>query len=229
MTDTRILLLEAKKQFPSSFMLDLQRKNYSVLLENSVSAASKTIKSFKPEIIVLNACSMHTSGTRMCLSLYKSYKRLNLSCKIILIVAKTPQYKQKQYVDLTLVQPITSRKLLNAVKRLSPVPEKNWRSVGPLKFSYKQRRVKCWNKEKLLNPKEARLLQTLINRSGSTVSRKHLIKQIWETDYLGDTRTLDVHISWLRRAIEKDPLNPQILKTVRGKGYFLDISNDQTK
>ena len=72
-------------------------------------------------------------------------------------------------------------------------------------------------------------MQVLANRAGSTVSRKHLIKQVWETDYLGDTRTLDVHISWLRRAIEKDPLDPRLLKTVRGKGYRLDVSNTNNK
>ena len=58
---------------------------------------------------------------------------------------------------------------------------------------------------------------------GEVVERENLFKQVWETDYTGDTRTLDVHISWLRRAIELDPLKPKFLKTIRGVGYRLDI------
>ena len=111
------------------------------------------------------------------------------------------------------------------MKRLRPLPDRNWRRIGPLRFSAKQRRVQCWNGEKRLTPKETRLLQVLINRAGSTVSRKYLINHVWETDYLGDTRTLDVHISWLRRAIEKNPLHPRLLLTVRGEGYLLDLSS----
>ena len=146
-----------------------------------------------------------------------------------MLAKENNQLIHKPYIDIGLVKPFTSRKLINAVKRLAPLPAGTWRTLGPLKLSIKQRRVQCWDTEKRLTPKEAKLLQVLVNRAGSTVSRKHLIKQVWETDYLGDTRTLDVHISWLRRAIEKDPLDPRLLKTVRGKGYRLDVSNTNNK
>jgi DNA-binding response OmpR family regulator len=55
------------------------------------------------------------------------------------------------------------------------------------------------------------------------VEREELFKDVWRTNYTGDTRTLDVHISWLRQAIEKDPRKPQLLKTIRGVGYRLDV------
>jgi DNA-binding response OmpR family regulator len=58
---------------------------------------------------------------------------------------------------------------------------------------------------------------------GEAIERRSLFSQVWETNYTDDTRTLDVHISWLRRAIEEDPLHPKYLKTVRGVGYRLDI------
>ncbi len=63
----------------------------------------------------------------------------------------------------------------------------------------------------------------LIDHKGELVERNKLFKKVWRTDYTGDTRTLDVHISWLRQAIEKDPKRPQILKTMRGVGYRLDV------
>jgi DNA-binding response OmpR family regulator len=58
---------------------------------------------------------------------------------------------------------------------------------------------------------------------GQLIERNDLFRMVWETDYAGDTRTLDVHISWLRQAFEDDPRNPQYLKTVRGVGYRLDV------
>jgi DNA-binding response OmpR family regulator len=68
-----------------------------------------------------------------------------------------------------------------------------------------------------------RLLKTLIEHQGEVIERNALFSQVWETDYTDDTRTLDVHISWLRRAIEVDPTAPKFLRTVRGVGYRLDV------
>ena len=225
MTGVRILLIEARKVNPSSYSVDLLKSNHIVQTENNTSKAVDTIRKFAPDIVILDAASMRTSGTRLSFRLHQSCKK----CKIILLARENTQLAHKPYIDIGLVKPFTSRKLFNAIKRLAPLPAGTWRKLGPLKLSIKQRRVQCWDEEKRLTPKEAKLLQVLANRAGSTVSRKHLIKQVWETDYLGDTRTLDVHISWLRRAIEKDPLNPRLLKTVRGKGYRLDVSNTNNK
>ena len=66
-------------------------------------------------------------------------------------------------------------------------------------------------------------LREALREHGEVVERDALFKKVWETNYTGDTRTLDVHISWLRRAIELDPNNPKFLKTIRGVGYRLDV------
>lgn len=73
--------------------------------------------------------------------------------------------------------------------------------------------------EERLTPKECALLYTFINRGGQVLTRRFLMKEIWETDYLGDTRTLDVHVRWLREKIEEEPSQPVYLRTVRGVGY----------
>ena len=62
-----------------------------------------------------------------------------------------------------------------------------------------------------------------MRRHGEVVQREELFRKVWNTEYTGDTRTLDVHISWLRQAIEQDPRNPEYLKTIRGVGYRLDV------
>ncbi len=74
-----------------------------------------------------------------------------------------------------------------------------------------------------LTPKECKLLALLMQNAGQVVSRKTLMQQVWDTDYLGDTRTLDVHICWLRRKMEKNPKRPKYIITRRGQGYLLKV------
>ncbi len=68
------------------------------------------------------------------------------------------------------------------------------------------------------------MLMLFIENSGEVISRETLFQEVWKTSYTGDTRTLDVHISWLRQAIEADPRNPKILVTIRGVGYKLETA-----
>jgi DNA-binding response OmpR family regulator len=69
----------------------------------------------------------------------------------------------------------------------------------------------------------AKLLELFLQSPGKLLTRKTIIRKIWHTDYTGDTRTLDVHMSWLRKAIEPDPKRPRYIKTIRGMGYRLDL------
>jgi DNA-binding response OmpR family regulator len=74
-----------------------------------------------------------------------------------------------------------------------------------------------------LSPMESRLLATLMESPGQVVKRSRLMKRVWQTDYLEDTRTLDVHICWLRRKIEEDPSHPRRIITHRQQGYELRV------
>ena len=74
-----------------------------------------------------------------------------------------------------------------------------------------------------LTPKEVKVLALLMQNAGQVVSRKTLMNQVWETDYLEDTRTLDVHICWLRQKVEDNPKIPQYIITKRGRGYLLKV------
>jgi DNA-binding response OmpR family regulator len=82
--------------------------------------------------------------------------------------------------------------------------------------------------ETQLTPKVALLLELFMRQPGTTLDRKVLMEKVWQTEYMGDTRTLDVHVRWIRQAIEADPARPQLLKTVRGVGYCLQL-NGQPK
>ena len=78
-------------------------------------------------------------------------------------------------------------------------------------------------REKHLTPRLSKLLKLLMTNVGKVQLREELFKEVWETDYTGDTRTLDVHISWLRQALEEDPRHPNLIVTARGVGYKLII------
>ena len=124
---------------------------------------------------------------------------------------------------LTLVQPFTPRKLLNRVARLLPGDDSFNLEVGPIKLNLAQRKVRCRGKDARLTPKQARLLEVFMHNPGKLLTRATLIRQVWHTDYTGDTRTLDVHMSWLRSSLDEDPRRPGLLKTIRGMGYRLDL------
>lgn len=77
--------------------------------------------------------------------------------------------------------------------------------------------------------KECALLETLIRNGGEVLTRKQLMKEVWDTDYLGDTRTLDVHIRWLRTKVEQNPSEPILIRTVRGVGYRFEVADGKPR
>ena len=155
---------------------------------------------------------------RICQSLREKQEKL----PIILILEKE-QEVSKDAADVILNLPFTAQKLSNRIKPLLPGDGNNVIQVGSIRLDTERRRVRCLGKNAKLTPRLVALLEILMEHHGEVVEREHLFKKVWETDYTGDTRTLDVHISWLRRAIELDPLKPKFLKTIRGVGYRLDI------
>ena len=91
--------------------------------------------------------------------------------------------------------------------------------AADLTLDLARREIKGCNGNNKLTPKECELLALFMSYPGRVLSRKLLMKEVWETDFLDDTRTLEVHICWLRKKIEEDPRNHQRLRTVRGVGY----------
>ncbi|MCC7353884.1 MAG: response regulator transcription factor, partial [Anaerolineae bacterium] len=92
-------------------------------------------------------------------------------------------------------------------------------SAGNLSLDLISRRAVLGNSELLLSPKEFSLLAELVRNKGAVLSRDLLLTRVWGFDYYGDTRTVDVHVRWLREKIEADPSNPERIQTVRGIGY----------
>jgi len=214
-----LLLIEAKHADHPAFTPALRKKGYGV---DIVSSGKKALERLEREptigVVVVNAASLRTSGKRICQALRDKKSDL----PIILILDPDAVVEQSS-ANVTLVLPFTAQKLVNRVRNLLPGDAKNGIKAGPIQLDLENHTVRCLGMQNRLTPRLIALLKILIDHRGEVVERKELFSKVWETDYTDDTRTLDVHISWLRQAIEVDPTHPRFLRTVRGVGYRLDV------
>lgn len=217
---TTLLIIEARHAEIPSFAPDLQKKGFDVRIAQNGGTAFARLKDVNPSLVVVNAASLRSTGLRICQSL----REKNSKIPVVLILAKGNNNLGKMdAADAVLVLPFTVQKLVNRIKPLLPGDGKNVLNAGPVRLDVEHRRVRSLGKSTKLTPRLVTLLQMLIEHHGEVVERETLFKKVWETNYTGDTRTLDVHISWLRRALELDPEKPKFLKTIRGVGYRLDV------
>ena len=213
-----LLVVEGRHTDVPAFGAELQKKGFEVHIVKNGAAAVSRLERINPSLVVINAASLRSTGSRIC----RSIREKNPKYPIVLVLAREAKVG-RDLADAVLVLPFTAQKLANRIKPLLPGDGKNVIHVGPLRLDVEQRRVRCLGKNSKLTPRLTALLQLLMDKHGEVVEREALFKKVWETNYTGDTRTLDVHISWLRRAIELDPVRPKFLKTIRGVGYRLDV------
>ena len=215
----QVLLIEGKRVDRPSYMAGLNRKGFEVV---SVSNGSEAIRKFPevdPSAVIVDAASMRTTGTRICASL----KEVAEDIPIILILANGAKKVNKDTADEILYLPFTLQKLLNRLRPYMSTGKNKKLTCGPITLDLKQRWVTCREKRTRLTPRLFTLMKSFMKSPGEVLMRDELFKKIWDTDYLGDTRSLDVHISWLRKAIEEDPRHPKLIKTERGVGFRLEI------
>ncbi|MFN8531762.1 MAG: response regulator transcription factor [Anaerolineae bacterium] len=216
----RVILIERPQK--ASFA-EVLNKRYSVL---SVASGKQAIAAARletpvPAAIILDAISMKTSGERIARQLKAEIDTIPL------IHLHTGMEGISSPADTVIAAPVTSRKLMMAVSRLAgsskPTPSDSLLTCGPYAMNLTRRTLLVNGQETPLSPKLALLVEYFLRHPGETLDRKQLMEQVWQTDYLGDTRTLDVHIRWFRRAIETNPNKPSVLITVRKVGYRLEI------
>jgi DNA-binding response OmpR family regulator len=215
-----VLCIEGKFSGAPIFSDALQDKGYKIKRENTGRAALIALEKVKPIVAVVNAPSMRTTGLRICSAIRKNHNKL----PIYLICEEGVSY-EKNDVDANLILslPFTIRKLHNRIKPLLPSNTNKIIKAGPLRLDKERLLIKCQGKDTKLTPKAVALLVLLMTNAGKVMERNQLFRQVWETDFTDDTRTLDVHISWIRQAIEENPRKPKYLKTLRGHGYRLDV------
>lgn len=216
----RILLIEGKRSDHPSFTPGLEKKGYLVVSVPSGKAALAEMQHEKPTIVLVDAASMRSNGRRICQSLRDTGQGVPI---LLILEAGSTSSDEKMTADIILVRPFTVQKLLNRIRPYVPAQQNTILQAGPLQLDTDQRLVRCRNRQARLTPRLVALLKQLIEHPGEVIERNELFRKVWDTTYTADTRTLDVHISWLRIAIEDDPRHPRYLKTIRGVGYRLDI------
>lgn len=216
----KVLWVEGRWKSNPSFVPSLLQKGFSVDRVSSGKEAVSNVAKKKHDIVVVDAASMRTSGKRICRSL-----RDRVNGMPIMLISDPKRAIEKDFdcADAILTLPFTQRKLINRLGPLLPSDEKGLIKAGPIQLDTEDKYVRAHGKKTALTPRLVLLLKMLIDHKGEVVERNKLFKKVWRTDYTGDTRTLDVHISWLRQAIEKNPKRPKLLKTMRGVGYRLDV------
>lgn len=214
-----LLIIEGKRSDYVAFTPSLRKKGFDVQLATSGKDALERLEEgFLPDAIIVSAASLRSTGNRICQTLRAETEKI----PIILIIDEGVNI-ENGHADIVLNMPFTVQKLVNRLKHVLPIESDKTLRVGPIRLDVDRRIVRCLGKRTRLTPRLVALLSILMQQHGEVVERKSLFSKVWETDYTEDTRTLDVHISWLRRALEVDPLHPLLLKTIRGIGYQLDL------
>jgi DNA-binding response OmpR family regulator len=212
-----ILFIDSNRPVNDDLYQLLNSKGYTVAVARSGKMALQQALSERPDLIILDTTSLRLNSKRLSQTLYHK-----VDTPIIAIRGK--RAAPLEYVDEHITNPLNPRKLLMLIRRILKIKQPWILRQGELTLDLKKRTVARGNsRPKQLRPMEARLLKTFMRRPNEMLTRAELMKLVWETDFTGDTRTLDVHIRWVREHIEENASVPRFLKTVRGQGYRLEV------
>lgn len=214
-----ILLVESQRAGAASLSPALHKAGYQVEVAHTGKQALVFVETIVPAVVVFDATQMRSSGARSCRRLQQRLGDVPLiHCR-----SANQALDQSTEAGVYLQMPFTPRKVLNRIRALLPASDDESqivRCADIVVYLGKRSVVVEGRGEHSLTPKMLALLLEFIQHPNEIVTRKYLMQKVWNTDYVGDTRTLDVHIRWLREIVEENPARPRRLKTMRGKGYI---------
>ncbi len=221
---TRVLVVEDEESFSEALSFMLRREGYEVEVAATGLDALLTFDRTGADLVLLDLMLPGLSGTEVCREL-----RNRSHVPIIMVTARDSEVDKVVGLELGaddyVTKPFSSRELvarIRAVLRRGAEPEElmlNVVEAGPVRMDVERHVVTVDSHQVQLPLKEFDLLELLLRNAGRVLTRGQLIDRVWGADYVGDTKTLDVHVKRLRAKIEPDPANPKYLVTVRGLGY----------
>lgn len=218
---TKLLLVEDDKTLLDTLTFNLTREGYDVITASDGLAALDLARSAQPDLMVLDVMLPGLDGLTVCRTL-----RRETQAPIVLLTARTSEVDRIVGLDTGaddyIVKPFSLGELLarlRAVMRRGQHSAETKLISGDLILDLVGHRAARGGKSLNLPPKEFDLLAELIRHKGAVLTRDLLLQRVWGFDFAGDSRTVDVHIRWLREKIEDDPANPTRIETVRGLGY----------
>ncbi|MBM3690949.1 MAG: response regulator transcription factor [Actinobacteria bacterium] len=221
---TKVLVVEDEESFSEAISFMLRKEGYEVAVAADGNAAVAEFDQNGADIVLLDLMLPGLSGTEVCREIRKRSK-----VPVIMVTAKDSEIDKVVGLELGaddyVTKPFSSRELIARIKavlrRSGEIAEDNSDviEIGPIRIDVERYAVSVNGEPVKLPLKEFDLLLMLMRNAGRVLTRGQLIDRIWGSDYVGDTKTLDVHIKRIRAKIEEDPANPSHILTVRGLGY----------
>lgn len=225
---TRVLVVEDEESFSDVLSFMLRREGYEVGVAQDGLAAIAEFDRNGADLVLLDLMLPGMAGTEVCRNL-----RQRSAVPIIMVTAKDGEVDKVVGLELGaddyVTKPFSSRELvarIRAVLRRGGEPEDLSPSIveaGPVRIDVERHIVSVRGENVPMPLKEFDLLEFLVRNAGRVLTRGQLIDRVWGSDYVGDTKTLDVHVKRVRAKIEVDPANPVSLLTVRGLGYKFEM------
>lgn len=226
---TRVLIVEDEASFSDALSFMLRKEGFEVGVAADGPAGLEMFERHGADLVLLDVMLPGLPGTEVCRQL-----RLVSTVPIIMLTAKDGEIDKVVGLELGaddyVTKPFSSRELVARVRavlrrRTPEIPESKGDAIleaGPVRMDIDRHLVVVDGDEVKLPLKEFELLELLLRNSGRVLTRSQLIDRIWGSNYVGDTKTLDVHVKRIRAKIEPDPANPKYLVTLRGLGYKFD-------
>ena len=223
---SQIILIEDDRAIAGPLVRVLQDSGYTVELAHDGLAGLHIVREQQPDLVLLDVLLPQMDGWEVC----KEIRRISV-VPILMLTALGDEVNRILGLELGAddyqTKPFSTHELLARIKALlrrvsfdtTQLNSKHMLVFGDLKIDLERRLTIKGKQELKLRYKEFELLSLLVNHAGAVVTRAEIFDKVWGTDWLGDMRTLDVHIRWLREKLEVDPAQPRFIQTVRGVGY----------
>jgi DNA-binding response OmpR family regulator len=231
--ETRVLVVEDERSIAAFVQTALEREGFAVEVVSTGQAALAQVKARPPDLILLDLMLPGMDGLEVC----RQVRGHEPYIPIVMLTARSEDVDKVVGLELGaddyITKPFNIRELiarvravLRLVRHADTGPDRDRLQVGQLIIDRASRTVAVAGRQVTLTPKEFDLLATLAWDRGRVYGREMLLERVWGYDYLGESRTVDVHMQRLRHKVEPDPAHPRYLLTVRGVGYKFAAEED---
>lgn len=224
MSGSKVLIVEDDDTLRETLQYNLEKEGYTVLVAKDGGEALDQARAGRPDMMLLDLMLPVMSGLEVCRIL-----RSEMSLPVIMLTAKTEEIDRvvglEMGADDYVTKPFSMRELQARIKAVLRRSREKPEGAGKplqadrIRVDTESHTVYRDGKPVELNPKEFELLVYLMTNRGQVMSREQILRRVWGYEYIGNDRTVDVHIRWLRQKLEDNTEEPQYLLTVRGYGY----------